>query len=50
MSKTEPANASTTSLAAILQALKSTFQVKICTVGRQSWLGYGLCSFVPVDM
>ena len=33
MSKTEPANVNTTSQAAILQALKSTFQVKI--IGRQ---------------
>ena len=32
----------------ILQALKSTFQVKI--TGRQSWLGYGGCSFVPIHM
>ena len=50
MLKTEPANASTTSQAAILQVLKSTFWVKIYTVGRQSWLRYGGCSFVPIDM
>ena len=48
MSKTEPANASTTSQAAVLQVLKNTFQVKI--TGRQSWLGYGGCNFVPVDL
>ena len=44
MSKTEPANASTISQAAVHQALKSTFEVK--STGRQFWLGYGGCSFV----
>ena len=33
----------------ILQALKTLFRIKIYT-GRQSWLGYGGCSFVPIDM
>ena len=50
MLKTEPANASTTSQAAILQALKSTFWVKMCTIDRHSWLSYGGCSFVSIDM
>ena len=27
----------------------NTFRIKIYT-GRQSWLGYGGCSFVPIDM
>ena len=44
MCKTEPANASTTSQAANLQAFKSTFWVKI--TGRKPWLGCGGCSFV----
>ena len=43
---TELANASTTSQAAILQALQSNFWVKI--TGRQSWLGYGVCNFVDL--
>ena len=46
--QTEYANASTTSQAVILQALKSTFWVKI--TGRQSLLGSQGYSFVPIDM
>ena len=30
-------------------SIEDTFQIKIYT-GRQSWLGYGGCSFVPIDM
>ena len=29
-------------------SIEDTFQIKIHT-GRQSWLGYGGCSFVPID-
>ena len=47
MSKTEPANAKGIVQAHVLQALK-TFSDQ--NTGRQSWLGYGGCSFVPIDM
>ena len=30
-------------------SIEGTFWIKIYT-GRQSWLGYGECSFVPIDM
>ena len=30
-------------------SIEDTFWIKIYT-GRQSWLGYGGCSFVPIDM
>ena len=29
-------------------SIEDTFRIK--TTGRQSWLGYGGCSFVPIDM
>ena len=29
-------------------SIEDTFQIK--TTGRQFWLGYGGCSFVPIDM
>ena len=29
-------------------SIEDTFQIK--TTGRESWLGYGGCSFVPIDM
>ena len=46
LSKTEPASTQQTLQAHVLQALKSTFQIKICIVGRQSWLGCGGCRLI----
>ena len=31
-------------------SIEEHFSGQICIVGRQSWLGYGVCSFVPITV
>ena len=49
VSKTEPANCQRNCTGPHSSSIEDIFRIKIYT-GRQSWLGYGGCSFVPIDM